>query len=133
MTRADETAPNAAYGIAATIGVMLCALLAALLGVAKGRPRAGGFIGTSAEAGSATYTGVMEVVLRAAAEIDFEVEPYVEWIAVPAPWRNGRLLPKRHARMPRAGAPRHIGWLGASGPGPPVRRTNYRGEITGMA
>lgn len=121
MTRATEHAPNAANGIAATIGGMLYALLAALLGVARVRPRA------------AAYTGVMEVALRAAAAAEFETEPYVEWIAVPAPWRNGRLLPKRHARTPRADAPRHIARLDACAQGPPVRRTSYGGAITGMA
>lgn len=97
MTRPPFPSPHVAPGIAALLGGLLCTLLAALLGVAKARPR--------------DCTGTMACVLRAEAAIDLELEPAVEWVAVPAPWRNGiwRVKPRRGAFMaqrPRSSGPR---------------------------
>ncbi|MCX7382403.1 MAG: hypothetical protein NT133_13510 [Alphaproteobacteria bacterium] len=94
--------------IIALLGVMIRALLAALLGRARAQPRAIG------------VDGVMAGVLRSEAEAEMTLEPYVEWVAVPAPWRNGRLLPKRHARVPGAQMPAHGVRLAALVRGPPL-------------
>ncbi|MCX7383174.1 MAG: hypothetical protein NT133_17585, partial [Alphaproteobacteria bacterium] len=121
MTRAPKTAPDAVLGIHAVIGGMLCALLAALPDVARVRPRA------------AAYTGVMEVALRAAAEIDIEVEPYVEWIAVPAPWRATQGAARRRGRaMESRGSGVRAGFgMGPPGRGPPVWRPSFAKVLTG--
>ncbi len=88
MTRLPAPPLDDARRIAALIGALLAALLAALLGLAR-----------PARARAPLMTeGTLTGVLCAMAAIDFETEPYVEWVAVPAPWRNGRLLPRRHAR-----------------------------------
>lgn len=93
MTPAPTLRPDATASIAAVLAAVL-ALLAALLGVA-GRSRARmGAIGAGPH--EDVYDGVMACVLRAEAEAEFGYEPWVEWVAVPAPWRNGRLLPRRH-------------------------------------
>ncbi len=82
MPQAPTPSPNAAHGLAAIIGTMLRALLAALLGAASARRRA------------LTRPGVTVVVLHAALAADMQAEPEVEWVAVPAPWRAGQLLPQ---------------------------------------
>ncbi|MCX7383792.1 MAG: hypothetical protein NT133_20775 [Alphaproteobacteria bacterium] len=71
--------------IAALLGGMLWALLAALLGGARRRRAADAAM---------EQRGVTVVVLRALADAEAIAEPYVEWVAVPAPWRAGRLLPQ---------------------------------------
>ncbi len=97
---------------------MLYALLAALLGRWPVRAR------------EVDYAGALGTVLRAEAEADFTYEPWVEWVAVPAPWRNGRLLPRRH----EAGRV----WTSGAQPvarmrGPPAGFFTSRDERTGMA
>ncbi len=81
--------------IAAALGAVLGALLAALLGATGMRRRA---------TWAPVEPGVMTGVLRAIAEADMADEPYVEWVAVPAPWRAARLLPRprRHTTPMRA-------------------------------
>ena len=108
MTDTPTHPPCAAPSIVAVIGAMLRVLLAALFGVAGARQRA------------LARPGVMTVVLLAEAEAEMTLEPYVEWVAVPAPWRNGRLLPKRHARVPGAQMPAHGVRLAALVRGPPL-------------
>ncbi len=83
--RPTLTAP----GIAAILGGLLRVLLAALLGGVRGGRHA------------LAYTGVMEAAPEAE---DLAYEPYVEWIAVPAPWRAGqgiRLWCRRGPSRPR--------------------------------
>ena len=105
-------------GIAAVIGVvLLCVLLAALLGLA-GRRRA--LLASSA----------METVLGAEADADMTWEPWLEWVAVPAPWRNGRLLPRRHAaRRVRQRGVRPCARMR----GPPGLIASFQWVRTGMA
>ena len=119
MTRPPSHPPCAAPGIVAVIGDMLCVLLAALLGVAGARPRA------------VALPGVMVGVLRAAAEADMAMEPEVEWVAVPAPWRAGQGWGAKCARPRKLARP----FLGARGRGrgPPARLAMSGGLITGMA
>ena len=110
------------------IGGMLGALLAALLGVAVlGVLRLAAGRGSSREE---ELPSVLDGVLRAEADAEFAYEPWVEWVAVPAPWRNGRLLPRRHAarRVRRCGV-RPVARMR----GPPGRFHISRAERTGMA
>ncbi len=93
MTVPPTPRPDASGSIAAILGEMLWVLLAALLGVAR---RGGAGRARACAAGDDAYSGVIDLVLRAEAEAEFAYEPWVEWVAVPAPWRNGRLLPRRH-------------------------------------
>lgn len=92
MTRPPAPSRAAAPGLVPggilTVGLLvgagvLCVLLAAVLRLV--RPRALGWEGT------------MEVVARCTAEAEAPIfEEWVEWVAVPAPWRHGQLLPRRH-------------------------------------
>ena len=88
MPRPSTHPLHAAQDIAAVLGAMICALLAALFGPA----------GTRARGRAERFPDVMTGVLRAMDEAEFAYEPEVEWVMVPAPWRNGRLLPRAHAR-----------------------------------
>ncbi len=123
MTYPPAHRPDLPGSIAAMLGGMLCALLAALLGVARRRV-------VRARRMDAEFSDLLGPVLRAEAEADFTYEPWVEWVAVPAPWRNGRLLPRRHAakRVRRHGV-RPLARMR----GPPVRFLTSRVERTGMA
>ena len=98
MTRPPTPTPDDAPGIAAILGALLLALLAALLGRARARTH------TCALA----YEGVMAAVPQEPVVIEYE--PWVEWVAVPAPWRNGRLLPRRHEAVPER--PHGARWRG---------------------
>ncbi len=116
--RPDGSMPG---GIAAWVG-LLCALLAALLGLARARPRV------------ANDGAAMALVARCAVEAEAPLfEEWVVWIAVPAPWRNGRLLPRRHewafgrVRPARRMRPR------AAGRGPPWAFSAVWTARTGMA
>ena len=111
MTRPSSPSLDAATGLAALIGGMVWALLAAVLGWT--RKRAG------ERARDVARPGMTVVVLQAETAIDFGYEEYVEWVAVPAPWRNGRLLPKRHARVPGAQISAHGVRLAGLVRGPP--------------
>ncbi len=125
MTRLPAPRPDAADSIATMLGDLLFALLAALLGVARRRAlarAAGGF-----DLGDGD---VISAVLRAEAEAELFYEPWVEWIAVPAPWRNGRLLPRRHE--PRRVRQRGVR-IAARMRGPPLCQITRRHERTGMA
>ncbi len=82
MSRPPAPLPDDAPGIAAILCGLLIALLAALLGGARGRRRA------------LAFEGLMAAVPQEPVDLDYE--PWVEWVAVPAPWRNGHLLPRRH-------------------------------------
>ena len=128
MTPPPAHRPDLPGSIAALLGGMLYALLAALLGVAgRGAVRMG-VRDTRPQADE--YEGVLACVLRAEADADFTYEPWVEWVAVPAPWRNGRLLPRRHvARRVRRSGVRPVARMR----GPPVRFLTSRVERTGMA
>ncbi len=77
--------PAPTHGIAALIGAVLGVLLCAVLRGLLGRREL-------------ELEGSLAGVMAAEAAITFEVEPEIEWEWVPAPWRNGRLLPVRHAR-----------------------------------
>ena len=111
-------------GIAARLGGMLAALLYALLGWGRrGQTRA------RAE----SLEGVLAPVLAAEAAIDLEFEPYVEWEAVPAPWRNGQLLPARHARALSVALPCRRARIAVRGQGPPRGISGFGGVVTGMA
>ena len=125
MTRLPTPRPDAADSIAAMLGDLLFALLAALLGVARRRAlaRAGGGLDLGDD-------DVISAVLRAEAEAELFYEPWVEWIAVPAPWRNGRLLPRRHE--PRRVRQRGVR-IAARMRGPPLCQITRRDERTGMA
>ena len=113
------TAPTP--GIAALIGEMLGALLYAVFGWMRRRRT-----GVRAE----PLEGTLAAVLEAEAAISFEVEPYVEWVAVPAPWRNGRLLPRRHeAKRVRPCGVRPVARMR----GPPAGLLTSGDERTGMA
>ena len=119
---ADPVFAPAPHGIAALIGGMLGAWLYALLGWLRG-----GRAAWSAHA----LEGTLAPVLVAQAEISFETEPYVEWIAVPAPWRNGRLLPKRHAWALSVALAVRCARPFVLGRGPPGRILMFGGGITG--
>ncbi|MCX7383254.1 MAG: hypothetical protein NT133_17985 [Alphaproteobacteria bacterium] len=123
MNRLPPHCPDAAHGIAAMLGGMLCALLSAMLGLAGLRParRAAGL------------EGVMALVLEAEAAALLELEPVVEWECVPAPWRNGRLLPARHARALGVALPCRRERPPVLGRGPPWASFNDRAWRTGMA
>ncbi|MCX7384030.1 MAG: hypothetical protein NT133_22010 [Alphaproteobacteria bacterium] len=94
MTRPPPHPLDDAPGIAAILGGMLFALLAALLGGARARRRA------------LAVTGVMAAVPLEPVELDYE--PWVEWVAVPAPWRAcqgiGRSCPRLHGPTGPCGA-----------------------------
>ncbi|MCX7380442.1 MAG: hypothetical protein NT133_03275 [Alphaproteobacteria bacterium] len=94
MTPSPAPRPNATRSIASIMDVMLSALLAALLGVARrgGLGRARSFDGE--------VSGMIAAVLRAEADAELEWVREVEGVAVTAPWRNGRLLPRAHAVVP---------------------------------
>ena len=109
MTRPPSHPQAAAPGIAAVLGGMLCALLAALLGSA-GTRRPGNAL-------SGAMAGVLRAIQDADDAIDGEPEEYVEWIAVPAPWRAGQGHGPSCARIPRLA--RRFVRLGAWGRGPP--------------
>ncbi len=111
-------------GIAALIGEMLGALLYAVFGWMR---RNGA--GTRA----AALEGTLAAVLEAEAAISFEVEPYVEWVAVPAPWRNGRLLPARHRRALSVALPWRFVPAWVVGRGPPWAGFRFGAWGTGMA
>ena len=119
---ADPDFAPAPHGIAALIGGMLGALLYALLGWLRGEREA--WEGHELE-------GTLAPVLVAQAEISFETEPYVEWVAVPAPWRNGRLLPPRHARG--VALVLRVARLRVLGRGPPWGDFRFIAWRTGMA
>ena len=125
MTSPPTRPPHdrAEAGIAALLGALLWALLAALLGRARVRARAADM----------DYRGVTVVVLCALAAAAAVPEPYVEWIAVPAPWRNGRLLPRAHARRWRSGARCRGRRAGAPARGPPWPGSHSGASIPGMA
>ena len=127
MTRLPAPRPDATDRIAAVLAGLL-ALLAALMGVAGRRGVRMGAIGVGPHEDE--YAGVMACVRRAEAEAEFGYEPWVEWVAVPAPWRNGRLLPRRHAaRRLRPCGVRPVARMR----GPPVRVHSSRPERTGIA
>ncbi len=108
MTHPPSHPLDAAPGIAALLGGMLFALLAALLGTAGVRRRA------------LSVTGVMAAIPQE--PIDLDYEPWVEWVAVSAPWRacQGIGRPCSHPRGPSGpcGAMR----TSVRGPPPPVFR-----------
>lgn len=123
MTQPPAHSPHAAQDIAAVLGGMLCALLAALLGLVR-------FGGVGARAARPDgYNGVMAGVLRAAADADFEAEPEVEWIAVPAPWRAGQGALRSCGRATDAPPP---GTMPAAR-GPPWGHTMFEALPTGIA
>ena len=99
------------------IGVMLGALLYAWLRWRRAPGMSRGML-----------EGTLAPVLAAEAEISFELEPIVEWEWVPAPWRNGRLLPRRHewwfGRRRGLGSACHgaARWVGGGVRGPPWGR-----------
>ena len=115
MSRPTALVPDDAPGMAAILGGLLLALLAALLGRARARRHA------------LAYTGVMAA---APEPDDLAYEPYVEWIAVPAPWRAGQGIGvfRRRPAWP---------WLAeppvARMRGPPVANFALFDLLTGMA
>lgn len=115
MTRPPAPRPDVAPGILA-IGELLFALLAALLGLARAQPRAAG----SGAAGVWVAISVRRADTASGAWADqpedWTLEPAVEWIAVPAPWRAGRLLPPWVSRPYCVAEPR----LCPRGRGPPM-------------
>lgn len=120
MTHPPAPPPDDARRIAALIGGMLGALLAVLLGVARpGKARA--------------LPSVLNCVLRSAADVEMEAEAYVEWVAVPAPWRAGRLLPRHHARALGAQSLHRTLRTGALVHGPPAGFLKNSVLMTGMA
>ncbi len=121
---ADPVLAPAQHGIAALIGGILGALLYALLGWL--RREDGSWRAHELE-------GTLAPVLVAQAEISFETEPYVEWVAVPAPWRNGRLLPVRHARALGMALGVRCVRPCVLGRGPPWGDFRFEGLRTGMA
>ncbi len=122
MTPPPALPRDAAPGLAAILGSLLCALLAALLGVARVRPRAG------------DDAGVMAMVARCAAEAEEPLfEEWVEWIAVPAPWRATQGLWRYCARAWGGWSPRPGLWRGKRGRGPPARHFALCTASTGMA
>ncbi len=122
MPRPSTHPLHAAQDIAAVLGAMICALLAALFGPA----------GTRARGRAERFPDVMTGVLRAMDEAEFEYEPEVEWVMVPAPWRNGRLLPRAHARRPIAFVMRRTR-PGALLHGPPAPLSALCGATPGIA
>ncbi len=111
MTRAPTPSTQPTYGMAAIIGGVLCVLLYAVLRLALRRAAGRG----------EELEGTVALVLEAEAGIDFDFEPYVEWVAVPAPWRNGKLLRPWHAAALSVPLPCRFRRLGAFGRGPPRR------------
>ena len=108
--------------IAALIGGMLGMLLRVLLGLTR-----------QGAARRASLEGAVAGVLAAEAAIVLEYEPEVEWEWVPAPWRNGRLLPRRHARALSLVLPCRPLRRGAFGRGPPLRGFMLERPRTGIA
>ncbi len=121
MSRLPAPPPIAAPGIAALCALLL-ALLAALLG---GRRRAAALPGE--------LEGSLDGVLSALAEIDLETEPYVEWVAVPVPWRNGFWWVKPRGSAHMAASPLRCGPRAARVRAPPWLLVRFGGWITGMA
>ncbi|MCX7382917.1 MAG: hypothetical protein NT133_16235 [Alphaproteobacteria bacterium] len=93
MTRPPHHLPDANHGFAALFGGILRVLLAALLGVAAVRKR------------DDEYAGVMAGALRAARDAEVAMPCAEEWVAVPAPWRAGRLQPWARFPISRAARP----------------------------
>ena len=75
----------------------------------------------------------MEGVLRAEAEIDLETEPYVEWVAVPVPWRNGFWWVKPRGSAFMAACPCRCGPRAARVRAPPCGFAPLGDWRTGMA
>ncbi len=123
MTRLPRNFPEAPPGLAAIIGALLCVLLAALLRGRRGRRDA------------ISLDGTVAAVLRAEADAAEDLfEEWVEWVAVPAPWRAGQ--GRFRTRFLLRARPRGLwaeAWLVAFGPGPPGRHATNSGWITGMA
>ncbi len=71
----------------------------------------------------------MSAVLRAEADADMTWEPWVEWVAATAPWRNGRLVPRRHEA--KCLTPRGVRPV-ARMRGPPVRTLTPKSDQTGI-
>ena len=105
--------------IATLIGGMLGALLAALLGVAR-------------RGAMPALPSVLVRVLHAAAEAEMETQEEVEWVAVPAPWRNGQLLP-RYTGAPTAHRLSRAPRPGTLVNGPPAGPLTHNTEPTGIA
>ena len=116
MTRLPRHSPDATPGIAAIIGALLCVLLAALFG---GRRRRDG----------RSLDGTIAAVLRAEEEAAEDLfEEWVEWVAVPAPWRAGQ--GRFRTRFLLRARPRGLWWdpwLGARGRAPPGRHATNPG------
>ena len=123
MPRPTVPAPQPTNGIAALIGEMLAELLYALFGLALRR----------AARRAAALEGTLTAVLEAEAAAGFETEPYVEWVAVPAPWRNGKLLRPWHGRALSIPLPCRFRRRGAFGRGPPARALTSGRQQTGTA
>ena len=124
MSRPPALSRENVPDIAALIGGVLGMLLRVLLGLA--RREAAGRPGESLE-------GTVAAVLAAEAAIALDDEPYVEWEWVPAPWRNGQLLPRRHARALSIALPCRKLRRGAFGRGPPLRGFMVGRPQTGIA
>ncbi len=108
MRRPSTSLPEPALGIAALIGGMLGVLLCAVLGwISTGRAQRRGDL-----------DGTVTPVLAARDAITLDLDPIVEWQCVPAPWRAGQLLPRRHAHaMSRALPCRFMrAWVAVRGP-----------------
>ncbi|MCX7382733.1 MAG: hypothetical protein NT133_15245 [Alphaproteobacteria bacterium] len=118
MTRPPRHSPDAPPGIAAIIGALLCGLLAALL--------RGGRVRRDVRSLDGAMASVLEAT-RAATE-DFLSEEWVEWVAVPAPWRagQGRFRTRFLLRARPRGAWRDA-WLSARGRAPPGRNATNPG------
>ena len=121
MTRPPRPSLDAASCFATLLGGMLCVLLAALLGVAWLRSRGN------------TRSEVMAAVLPVPEEVDWEIEEWVEWVAVPAPWRSVSGARRHHARKRRAGSRGGAVRPAALGRGPPWGLARPYVSRTGMA
>ena len=121
MTRPPRPSLDAASGLAALLGGMLFVLLAALLGAARAKSR------------GVARSQVMAAVLPAPQEMDWEVEEWVEWIAVPAPWRSLDGARRHHARKRPAGSRGDAGRPAARERGPPRRLALSDASRTGIA
>ncbi|MCX7381397.1 MAG: hypothetical protein NT133_08275 [Alphaproteobacteria bacterium] len=121
MRRPTDPAFAPAHGIAANPGGMLGALLYALLVWLRR-------CGVRDVAG---LEGSVAPVLVARACVCLELEPIVEWVCVPAPWRNGQLLPAWHARC--VALPIRFVRPFLLGRGPPLGNFMFLTLRTGMA